>query len=247
MTWSTPERAQEFVVVRRGGADDARAGCLGDLHGGGTHATRRAVNEHGLAALDVAGFVQRAIRGLGRDGHARGLLEGHGLRLAREARDRDDGVLGVAAALTRETEHLVADLPAGDAFAQRVDGSGDIRARHHAEAPQRRLPVHGIHAGCTHLDEHFAGARPRHRPRLHRQPALTDFRRLHFFRRGLGSQAEHQCETRETQDGTHRDTPHICAGIEDRATDMRPVNRRKVHDPVTSARNPFQTGTESTP
>ncbi len=52
------ERAQEIVIVRRGGADDARAGRLGDLHGGGTHATRGAVDEHGLAARDFAGLVQ---------------------------------------------------------------------------------------------------------------------------------------------------------------------------------------------
>ncbi len=110
------ERAQEIVIVRRGGADDAGAGRLGDLHGGGTHSTRGAMDEHGLPTRDFSGLVQGAIGSLGRDGHAGGLFEGHGLRFAREAVDRDDGVFGVAAALARETEHLLAHLPVRDTF-----------------------------------------------------------------------------------------------------------------------------------
>jgi len=110
------QRAQELVIVRRGGADDAGASGLGNLHGGGTHSTRRAMDEHGLPTRNFSGLVQGAIGSLARDGHTGGLFEGHGFRFACEAVDRDDGVFGVAAALAREPEHLLAHFPVRDTF-----------------------------------------------------------------------------------------------------------------------------------
>ena len=127
MTWSAPID-EELEVVSRGGADDARARRLGDLHRGRTDAAGGAMDQHGLAARDAARFVQRAIRGFGGDRYAGRFLEGHGLRLARQAVHRDHGVFGITAALPREAQHRLADLPPVDALAQRVDDTGNIGA-----------------------------------------------------------------------------------------------------------------------
>ena len=117
-------------------------------------------------------------------------------RLVRERRLGRDRVLGEAA-LEREVVavHLVTGPEAGDALADGLDPTGDVRAERAArrsaqptDARVRRraaqaLPVAEVDRGRGHLDQHLPGARRRHRDVLDPQhvgrPVAVVDRRSH--------------------------------------------------------------------
>jgi len=181
------------MIAGRRRADDARARGLGDLHRRRAHAARRAVNQHRLTLLDLARLVQRAIGGFRGDGHARGLVEGQRFRLARQTPDGNHRIFGITTALAREAQHLLAHLPARDAFAQCVDDAGDISTRHLAHATRGDFPVDRIDRRGPHLDEHFTRTGFGHGHFLHRQfRTLTDLHAAHLFGCGQRRRAHRQ-------------------------------------------------------
>ena len=219
MTWSAPMRFEESGVVRRSSADHPGTRRLGNLHRRRTHATRRAMDEHSLAGLDFSRLVQRPIRGLRGDGHAGGFFEGHGCRLARQAVERNHRVLGVTSALSRESQHLVADFPAGNSFTQRVDNPGDIGSRHQPQAPRCHLPVDRIHSCRAHLDEHFARACLGHRQFLHgKRTSFAYLHAPHFLGGSLRGQAENHHQG--TEDRSHENSFTVCLSGATFHTDM---------------------------
>ncbi len=161
------------------------------------------MDQYLLAGLDVSGLVQRAIRRLAGDGQARRLLEVQGAGLACQHRYRHHGIFGVAAALPRDADNRVANLPSAHPGTERVDDAGDIRARDLSDTAARGLPVHRIHARGAHLDQDFARARAGHGHLAHRQRAtLTHLYALHFLGGGLYGRAQHHggAHKRETHD-----------------------------------------------
>ena len=121
------------------------------------------MQQHGLA-----GFQRAALEHVVPDGEE-GFRDRAGFhhRELRDHRQRDrlvrDAVFGIAAARDQR-HHLVADLPALHAVAERDDFAGNLEPGNIARAGRRRIValalhhVRPVHAGGRDLDQHFVWA-----------------------------------------------------------------------------------------
>ena len=99
--------------------------CRGELGGERAHAAGRPDDQHSVPALDPAPR-QAEVGGDGGQGQRGGVLERQRLRLARQATMGYRGVLSERRVVL--TQHLVADLPAGDAGPEGLDRAGEVAA-----------------------------------------------------------------------------------------------------------------------
>ncbi|MNI36886.1 hypothetical protein D3C73_909530 [compost metagenome] len=121
------------------------------------------MDQQGLARLQAA-----ALEDVGEDGEG-GLGQGGGLDEVEAVGNRqgvagvDQGVFRVAAAAQQGADP-VADGPAADAFADRLDLAGDLQPQHVRSARRRRITalalddIGTIHPGGAHADADLAGA-----------------------------------------------------------------------------------------
>ena len=101
------------------------AACGGELDGERAHASGCSDDQHPVPRLHPA-LPEAQVGGDGGQWHGGGLLEGQRVRLVRQAGLVDGGILRERRVVL--TQHRVADLPAGDARPDRVDGAGEVAA-----------------------------------------------------------------------------------------------------------------------
>ncbi len=120
------------------GGEHGRAAPLGDLERGEADAAGPAVDEDGVALLQLAELDQRIVGGEERDGHAGGRRRAEVGRTLRDRRRRDGDVGGEAGG--RERDHRVADGKVGHVGADSFDHTGAFHAERRAgEAVLQRL------------------------------------------------------------------------------------------------------------
>ncbi|MCR6699844.1 MAG: hypothetical protein NVV68_01110 [Dokdonella sp.] len=142
------ERAHQRDVARAAHAGHLGAERLGDLHREAADAARRTVDQHLVAGAQAAGVAQTLQRGRRGDRQRGGFLEAQLSRLGRDqALLAHHDVVGQCAAA--RAEHVLADRPARDGAADRLDGAGEIDAGAHVGGPAEpgRQPHHVRSAG----------------------------------------------------------------------------------------------------
>ncbi len=161
------ERADEVDVVGAAHPDHGGAEVLRELHRGGPHGARRAVDEHGLPGAHAAAVAQE------RDRREESIEHRDGTRRVETVGDsRDQAVFGDAHAFGVRTRrgreravHAVARREGGDGRPHALDHAGEVVAEHRVLRPrepevqprERRPsePVHGVgRADGRRLDAH---------------------------------------------------------------------------------------------
>ena len=142
-----PDRADQLHVLRAGHAGDLGAEGFRDLHGERADPARRAVDQDGLAGLDLARVAEQ-LEGRRRGHPDRGrLLEGQVGGLLDEVAFGRAGELGERAGAP--AEHLVAGAEGRHVGPDRFHGARDVR-------PRDRVPGRSQTRGEAH-DERRAG------------------------------------------------------------------------------------------
>ena len=163
--------AQPLVVVLAGQPDDGRAGVARELHGERPHAAGRA-GDRDHVAFGERHCADGGDRGRPHDEERARRLPRHRARSRREVLRLGHDELGVAGAVVREADDLVADGDALDPGADRFDDAGEVAALPGREG-RRPAVVHGALAdgGLARID-------PR-RLHAHEHLALAGGLRLH--------------------------------------------------------------------
>ncbi len=115
------------LVIGGGGGEDGGAGAFGELDGGDADAAGAALDEDGLAGLEIAEFEQAIVGGAEGDGDGSGLLdiEAIGDGPAGSGGDGDDGRMGAGG---HGADDALAGTVFGDGFAGFADGAGALVA-----------------------------------------------------------------------------------------------------------------------
>ena len=149
----------------RAGGDDAGADVLGELHGEVRNAAGAALDQDGLAGLELDGVLDRHERGEAGEREGRGVGVGDVVGFLRDDRGVDRDLLGVGAFLAHgaHAEHVIADLEVANAFAERAHDAREVAPQHVGKLadPVRlagaHLPVGAVDARRVDVDDDLSG------------------------------------------------------------------------------------------
>ena len=133
---------------------------LRKLDGEARHAAGTALDQDGLARLELQAVLDRAHGGEAGQRDRRGVDVAQRRRFLRHdgAADGDLLAVGAVAAGLQHAEHRVADPEVGDAGAERADRAGEVTAEDQRKVgllvfAGAHLPVRGVDAGGDGVDD----------------------------------------------------------------------------------------------
>src|SRR5262249_2355675 len=159
-----PELAHVFVVGGTRRRDNARADVLRDLDREAGHAPGTALDQYGLAGLELQRVLARDERGEADESQRCSVDVGEVRRLLRHDRGLDGDLFRVAGlpGHFHHAEDRVSDLQVGHAGAERADYAGKVSPGNVGKGggrcvrPRALLPVGAVNARGVHVYQHLA-------------------------------------------------------------------------------------------